>query len=85
MKTFNLNSYVKVKLTEHGVKLLEETDYGKYVLTNYVENNIWEVQMWHLMNIIGKYMYNGNMKLPIEMEIFIDEKSLEDSKDVNSL
>lgn len=85
MKTFNLNSYVKVKLTEYGVKLLNETDFGRYEFTNNVENGIWKVQMWYLMNTFGEYMYNGQMKLPIETEIFIDEKWIGDLDEVNSL
>ncbi len=65
----NLNDYVKVKLTEHGVKLYE---INRLKLPE-LENSILKIQLWELMQLYGVYMYNGNPNLPFEsMEVEIE-------------
>ena len=67
MKEFNINDYIKVKLTAYGCSV-HMTHYKKYLGKNYnekifapvVENEGYTIyQLWELMNIFGEHMFNG--------------------------
>lgn len=86
MKIFNLNDYVNIKLTETGIAILKE-EHDKY-LKEYAgefkypeidENGYTQMQMWEVMQIFGKYMYNGNPNLPFEPNIAISDIYLKNS------
>jgi hypothetical protein len=86
MKSFNINSTVKVRLTKVGEELhkkdwedfwssihrLDEHPYTPYTpdVDGYVE-----FQMWDLMEKFGKHCANGG-DLPFDTEILIDDKDL---------
>lgn len=93
MKQINLNSQVKVKLTEEGIKILESNHncllkqygggakakklFGEFIPPQVDENGYSFFQLWVLMNTFGNYMYNGNMNPPFEMNIIIEDQYLE--------
>lgn len=69
MKEFNINDYIKVKLTGLGVSIHTEY-YMKYLeyfpmfryaeLVPYVDSEgFTKYQLWEFMNIFGEHMYNG--------------------------
>ena len=80
---FNINDYVKVKLTDYGreihkekyVNLFQSVSYT-YKYTPSIEDSegysIW--QLWDLMNIFGPYLSMGMTKLPFETELEIITK-----------
>lgn len=92
MKQLNLNDEVKVKLTEAGIKILEDRHnyflkqfgdrataikaLGEFKAPKVDENGYSSFQLWELMNIFGQAMYNGNPNIPFEMNIAIDDKYL---------
>ena len=73
--TFNINDFIKVKLTEHGKNVYEHSNDetirkamvdGKiirYLLPpelKYDENGYTRFQFWQFMNIFGKEIWNGS-------------------------
>jgi hypothetical protein len=90
MKSFNINSIVKVKLTDYGRKVLEIrhnefwSSYGKldkhpYIPKTEDENGFVEFQLWELMEKLGNECSLGG-ELPFETTILIDEKDLRELK-----
>lgn len=91
-RTFNINSYVKVKLTKEGNKILREQyketlskmtpqqkkAMGRYKPPQVDEEGYAKFKLWQLMNHFGKYMYNGNMNPPFCMDIKIAKEDLKD-------
>lgn len=82
---FNINEYVKVKLTPYGKqKLLEDhnefwSQYGigykhEFILPKEDENGYSTWQLWLLMKNLGKYC-NVGAELPFETDILIDIES----------
>ena len=76
---FNLNQFIKVKLTGEGKKILKEM----YNLNNddlksfYTDDEYAKFQLWQFMNIFGKYLFNGSIIQPIKKNnIIILEKDL---------
>ncbi len=66
---FNLNHYVKVKLTDRGKTLLIANDHS----VPEADADGWtKWQLWHLMQCFGEHMYNG-CRIPFETEIEIIE------------
>jgi len=84
MKEFNINDYIKVKLTKHGQKIhisyYEKFDtYGvnkKFYKPEIDNEGYTEYQLWEFMNIFGEHMFNGADQL-IENNLiyFIQEDS----------
>lgn len=79
-KPFNINSNVKVKLTDVGVHELEKQHnellrfcpgLGKFEQPKLDEKGFYTVQMWVLMSSLG-YMAEPGSELPFETEILID-------------
>lgn len=67
-----LNSEVTVILTKYGAKL-----YNRYYRKFYVsapsfecnavdEGHVLKIELWHLMQIFGENMYNGNPEIPFK-------------------
>lgn len=66
----NLNDSVRVQLTEEGKRIFYEHCHrdgmppkmALEIFQKHIKSQ--EFQLWELMNIFGKYMYNGNPNLP---------------------
>ena len=80
-RDFNINDYVKVKLTEKGKYIYyhQFDDMNVDILKRggkplnpielkYDDEGYTEFQMWHLMEIFGKYLFNG-CNIPFETTI----------------
>ena len=71
MKTFNINDFIKVKLTEHGYnahvlhykKYLGENFNNKYFLPMVDEDGFTKYQLWEFINIFGEHMFMGEDQL----------------------
>ena len=76
----NLNYYIYVKLTDYGKELIiKDCGYGYF--EHCVENNkqpdgYYKLQMHQVMQLLGKYCYNG-CKLPLETCVYFDDDSIE--------
>lgn len=68
----NLNSEVTVTLTKYGAKI-----YNKYYKKFYTsspsfecdaveEGFVYKTELWHLMQIYGEWLYNGNPDIPFK-------------------
>ena len=77
---FNVNHYVKVKLTEYGHEILKDRhdelrkgikNIGEYK-RKVDDEGYTRFQLWELMQKLGPYMKMG-IKLPFETEIIIEE------------
>ena len=88
MKSFNINNTVKVKLTEHGKKMLERDHndfWGSrgilrdhpYIPKEEDEDGYVKFQLWNLMEELGKYCKLG-CAMPFDTVILIDENDLGD-------
>jgi len=83
-KLFNINNNVWVKLNDYGM-LIHKKHYNKYK-TEYIpphkDDEGWsKFQLWTLMSIYGKYMYNG-CNIPFETDILFN---VPQEKDTNLL
>ena len=81
--TKNLNDFVHVKLTVHGLKQLDEyhkqlnLDPKSYRQHHYqTKSRSWTFQLWELMNIFGSKMFNGAQRLFVNNEIKFISDSL---------
>ena len=90
MKTLNINSNVRIKLTPCGIAKLKARheelrsscpSIGKFIPPKADKDGYCEMQLWEIMNTFGEDMYNGNMNLPFETNIQIDDSLLEESVD----
>lgn len=85
MKVLNLNSSVRVKLTEYGKQrdkerhadLYKDTPNAPYYLPPEDENGYSTWQLWHLMLAFGEFMSIGQ-QLPMLMDIQIQDDDLRD-------
>jgi len=71
MKAYSINDFVKVKLTQFGLELYQKHCPVRLVLD--VEGFA-KIQLWELMFIYGKYLYNGAMQLPFENNLIYFEE-----------
>ncbi len=82
MKNLNINSYVWIKLTEEGKKMLalydEPVTSKGYEEKRPTKNGYTRFQLNDVMNIFGSVIYCGNNKIPFGTNIKIDEKDLLD-------
>lgn len=80
-QNFNINDYVKVKLTEKGKRIYyhQFDDMNEVIQQingnlikppelSYDDDGYVELQMWHLMEIFGRYLYN-ECDIPFETTI----------------
>ena len=72
----NMNDNVKVRLTDKGKEILKEYWNWKDEIPDWFEDGYnegggyYRFQLHELAHIFGKELYNGNMNLPFETEIF---------------
>ena len=65
MKSFNINTKVRVELTPSGVVTFMSHPYHSSYDIEEVHGKVYFIgQLWELMKIFGPCMYNGNMNLP---------------------
>ena len=91
MKQLNLNSIVKVKLTDRG----KDIYYHQYDDINklYIERGLTPLtprmpkvdsegytkfQLWHFMNVFGEYMCLGLPEVIKPLNLYIEDDDLED-------
>ena len=80
-QNFNINDFVKVKLTEKGKYIYyhQFDDINQNIQKiggkplnpielKYDDEGYTEFQMWHLMEIFGKYLFNG-CNIPFETTV----------------
>ena len=78
---FNINDYVKVRLTDRGKYLYQHRfdslnakilrDGGEPIIPaelEYDNDGYTEFQLWHLMEIFGRHLFNG-CEIPFEITI----------------
>jgi hypothetical protein len=60
----NVNNKAKVKLTPYGLKVLSESWYGiiESEISYQTDGVVFDSQLWVIMNIFGKELYNGQIK-----------------------
>jgi hypothetical protein len=85
---FNVNEYVRVRLTETGKNILRKKfdsahermpqAFKEFALPEEDEHGFSEWQMWHLFANFGEHIYLG-CKPPFEAEIEIVEKAFQHS------
>ncbi len=88
MKKFNINDFVKVKLTDYGKHVYEHhlddlnlrmgCHLTPYPL-QYDENGYCDFQLWHFMNIFGDHIFNGAPVVIEDNNIYMGEKDLQDA------
>jgi len=80
MKNININTYIWVKLTEEGKKIIlkkEVNIFGEPMpIKRKRKNGYTRFQLGEVMHLFGEEIYNGNNNLPIETNIKIEEKDL---------
>lgn len=91
MKTLNINSEVRIKLTPFGIKRLKENyeeirkDYphvtDEFKLPEVDENGFSKMPLWRVMNNFGDLLFNGSSNPPFEINIQIDDADLEEFKE----
>ena len=76
----NLNYYIYVKLTDYGKGLIiEDCGYGYFeacIESKKQPNGYYKLQMHQVMQLLGKYCYNG-CKLPLETSVYFDDDGIE--------
>lgn len=81
VKEFNINDFIKVKLTEHG-RNMHIQNYKKYLGENYNKNfyvpkkdrqGLTKYQLWEFMNIFGEHMFNGAEQVIENNLIYFEE------------
>lgn len=85
MLKFNLNDFVKVKLTDHGIDLYyhqydDLISRGAKLTRSYPkidDSGYTEFQLWRFMQIYGKHMANGAPSVVESVSIFFDDDSFE--------
>lgn len=81
-RPMNVNGYVFIKLTERGKEILKEEhesikkifpNAGEFHLPEEDENGFSRWQLWTLMEMFGRYVFNGCI-VPFETEILVEFK-----------
>ena len=76
MKTLNINSSVRIKLTPYGIEKLKRK---QYIQPKVDKDGFCEMQLWWVMQIFGEDINAFNQKLPFETNIQIDDAFLEET------
>ena len=86
MRKLNINSLVVVELLPLGEKILRDEfekitkEYPglliKFEDAYRIKDCKVEMELWHVMNHFGKYMYNGAIEQPIKLNICIKNSDL---------
>ena len=81
MKTLNVNSYVRIKLTPYGIKKIKMEhgeEYYLHCILPYIDKEGYcKMQLWEVMSEFGDDLYNGAINLPFEHNIQIDDAEFE--------
>ena len=80
MKSLNINSNVRIKLTPYGIEKIKK-QYGKLYFEESIQpsadkDGFYAIQLWRLMNTFGEDMYMGNTNFPFDSNIEIDDAQL---------
>ena len=92
MKQLNLNSVIKVKLTDFGKDIFyhQYDELNQYITAHkgnpieprcpdVDENGLTKFQLWDFFKIYSDYLVLGSNKMPIEpLDIFIEDEDLEE-------
>lgn len=87
MKTLNINNKVRIKLTPCGIEKLKRKheellsfcpSIGKFTPPETDKDGYCEMQLWEIMSTFGEDMHMGNMNLPFETNIQIDDAQFEE-------
>lgn len=82
MVALNINSYVRIKLTDYGLEILrsnherisEETKSdSEFVPPEVDEKGYSKMMLWQVMNIFGKELFMGATNMPFAEDILIEE------------
>ncbi len=80
MQEINLNTLVKIRLTERGNQLKRDRwnrirrdfpSIGVYSAPSIDEDGFVTMMLWEVMNEFGQYFYNGASDPPTELRFFI--------------
>lgn len=71
---FNINDRVRIKLTDKGRKILQESHSAAWVSLKEDADGWSELKLWHAMSYFGKHIFCGS-DLCFETEIEIPEPS----------
>lgn len=84
MKAFNINDFIKVKLTDHGKDIyyhqydeFNKLYGGKIFKPRYPEvdsEGYTRIQLWQFMNIFGPHLYNGCRAIIENNRIYIRDE-----------
>lgn len=79
-KTFNINSYMYVKLTDFGKqKIIEKCGYGYFehcIEINKQDDGYYKLQAHEVMSLFGEYLFCGTRNLPFDLNVYFDEGDL---------
>ena len=91
MKKFNMNNFVKIKLSSKGaeIKNMLNSNTNKFfedrgikdikkLKVNYVEGDIYENQLWIIMSEFGPGLMTGGESPFIDCEIYFNDDDLKD-------
>lgn len=93
MKKFNMNNFVKVKLSSKGAEVKNMINSGtnkffedkgikdiKKLKVDYVEGDIYEAQLWEIMSEFGACLIVGSESPFIDSEIYFNDNNLKDAE-----
>lgn len=86
MKSLNLNSIIKVKLTPKGVDIYyhqyDEFNKLEPLMPQIDKDGYTKFQLWKFIDLYGKYFQNGMIEYPIQdLRIYIKEQDLDEVKE----
>ena len=77
---FNINYYMYVKLTDFGKeKIIEKCgyEYFKYCIESHLQSDgYYQLQAHTVMNLLGEYLFNGNVNKPFDLEVYFTSDDL---------
>lgn len=89
MKTLNLSSLVRIKLTPYGIEKLKRVhaelrshfpDVGDFTPSETDKDGYCEMLLWDVMNTFGEDVYHGSVNMPFEADIQIDDAEFKESE-----
>lgn len=78
---FNINFYMYVKLTDFGKeKIIEKCgyEYFKHCIESHRQpDGYYQLQAHTVMNLLGEYLYNGNINKPFDLNVYFTDDDLQ--------